>query len=134
MPARKKMSESERAEWVRDMREILVKSSTDKNGRPVVNLVLRHVTRSGMSRSISAFTIVEGDPYVLDYRISKILGWSTDQRNGGVKVSGVGMDMGFHLVYSLACVVAPPRGPENPAYVNGRKVEDPGYNLSHRWL
>jgi hypothetical protein len=122
MPRKVRLSEAERAEWVTDMREVLDTATKDRDGRPVIWQMVKHVTRSGMSRSISSLAIVNGEPFVLDYRISRILDWPTDQSNGGVKVSGVGMDMGFHLVYTLSSVIY--RG----------QASDAGYVLTHRWL
>lgn len=114
--------QAERAEWVSEMREILGRAATDRDGNVVVYTILRHVTRSGMSRSITCFVVVDGEPWTLDYRVSKILGWRTDERHGGIRVSGCGMDMGFHLVYSLS------------RSVYSADESDPGYKLKHRWM
>jgi len=93
---------AERAEWLADMRETLPPGST-------VYTVLRHVSASGMTRSIDAYALLP-DPddsgrivkRWLSYRIAAILGMSYDERRECVKVGGAGMDMGFHLVYSLS--------------------------------
>ena len=69
-----------------------------------VYTVLRHVSRSGMSRSIS---VLDHDNHDVSFWVSRALGWPVDQKNYGVKVSGCGMDMGFHLVYSLSHVLFP---------------------------
>lgn len=68
-----------------------------------VHTVLRHVSRSGMSRSISAIIYdEEGNNYNIDYLVSSLLGRPVDIKRGGVKIGGCGMDMGFALVYSLS--------------------------------
>src|SRR3990167_3525791 len=76
--------------------------------------VLRHRSNSGMFRRISVVkpTIYlnhRGSPrpdfYHLDYNIGALLDWSTDGNGEGVHVGGCGMDMGFHLVYTLARVI-----------------------------
>lgn len=41
----------------------------------------------------------------------------SDHEHNGIKVEGAGMDMGFHLVYSLS-----------------QRLFGDGYKLSHRWL
>ena len=64
--------------------------------------VMRHVSRSGMTRVIDLLTIRDGDIVRIGYDAALALGWPYDYRRGGVKVSGTGMDMGFHLVHSLA--------------------------------
>lgn len=68
-----------------------------------VHTVIRHVTSSGMGRTISVlFAVPNGEIYDMSYAAARALGWSMDHRRGGVKVQGAGMDMAFHLVYSLA--------------------------------
>lgn len=88
-----------------------------------VNLVLRHVSRSGMSRNIAAYI---GDRDVT-WLVAKALGWpvrNSGRTGEGVYVTGCGMDMGFHLVYTLSRYLFPP----------SQAGADTGYNLKHRWL
>lgn len=60
-----------------------------------------HVAQSGLSRHIKVYAI-DGDRiinisgYVADY-----LGWRYTKKEA-VFVGGCGMDMGFHLIYTLA--------------------------------
>ena len=111
--------------------------------------VLRHVSRSGMSRSISCIVHTPEGPQDMSWAVAKLLGWSFDRRNDGVKVSGCGMDMGFHLVYSLSwtlfngaftcigesCPVNDHSNPPHPARVAGSMSHsDAGYALRQRWL
>ena len=109
--------------------------------------VLRHVSRSGMSRSISVVVHTPEGPQDFSWAAARVLGASFDRRNDGVKVSGCGMDMGFHLVYSLSWAIFGPQGfacvgegcPSNDHF-NGDKVythhahTDAGYALRQRWL
>ena len=73
-----------------------------------VYTVLRHVSRSGMSRSISVIVLTEDypnngvHPRDVSFSVAKLLGMSYDMKTGGVKVNGCGMDMGFHLVSNLS--------------------------------
>jgi hypothetical protein len=67
-----------------------------------VSTVLRHVSRSGMSRSISVMHADEDGISDVSYLVARALDDKIDQVNGGVKVGGCGMDMGFHLVYNLS--------------------------------
>jgi hypothetical protein len=76
---------------------------------------LNHVSRSGMSRKISIFVIRNNKPIDISYLAEEKLGWTV--KSDGVHVSGCGMDMGFHLVYSLAQVL----------------FKD-GYALNQKWL
>lgn len=70
-----------------------------------------HVTRSGMQREIGVYvarTTDDGQTYVED--LSWVVAVLTGNRVGdrdGVVVGGAGMDMGFHLVYSLSRMLYP---------------------------
>lgn len=93
--------------------------------------ILRHRSSSGMSRSISLVIPTKDGIQSLDYWIAQAKGESIDQKNGGLKVSGCGMDMGFHLVYNLGRMLWPngvKKGRE------GQPDKDGGYALKHQWL
>lgn len=92
-----KAEQSERLEAIEHLR------ATFKPGDTVCT-ILRHVSRSGMSRSIS---VISPDMADVFYWVSRAVGWPIDRNNYGVKVSGCGMDMGFHLIYSLSYVLYP---------------------------
>ena len=49
----------------------------------------------------------EPDLFNITYHAAKALGWKLMDRDGSrvIKVEGGGMDMGFHLVYSLSSVL-----------------------------
>ena len=87
-----------------------------------VYTVLRHVSRSGMLRHIDVYTLKDNKPVWLTYWVSKLLDYKLAKYDNGLKVSGCGMDMGFHVVYSLS-------------YSLFHETHDrPGYVLNHRWL
>jgi hypothetical protein len=104
-----------------------------------------------MQRSISVVLNDED----LSYWVARATGEKIDQTNGGVKVGGCGMDMGFHLVYNLSRTLYPTyqclgkgdgsyrSGCPSNEHVNhgeGRDVYSPevthsdGYSLHQRWL
>jgi len=87
---------------------------------------LNHVSKSGMSRSIDVYTIQNNEPVFLTQWVARVLGESIDQKNGGIKVSGAGMDMGFHVVYSLGYKL----------FKGSKELTrtDAGYALKQRWL
>ena len=67
----------------------------------VVCTALGHVSRSGMQRQFKVLHgNADGTVEDLSWAVARALGWSLGDR--GVKVNGAGMDMGFHLVYTLA--------------------------------
>jgi hypothetical protein len=111
----------------------------------VVYCELVHVARSGMQRVIQLHRFFDVDKHgrvnrrVLGYHAARVLGWSFKQmaRGGeGVVVNGTGMDMGFHLVYSLGYRLFG-RGVKQRVVRgrNGEKWEtEGGYLLRHDWL
>ena len=66
--------------------------------------VLRSVSRSGMSRAIDCYVFRDNKPLYLSYAIATVLD-ERQNETGAVKVTGCGMDMGFHLVYNLSSVL-----------------------------
>lgn len=140
-PRGKAAAEADRRDAVERLRKLL---------RPgmEVQCVLRSCSRSGMRRRVSLIALdpVTG-PFHLDALAARALQWSRVRQypGEGVVVDGCGMDMGFHLVYSLASVVfgdyvVPLRGADRgrlTRWRNGRgewSPKDAGYALRHRWL
>ena len=74
------------------------------NPAPRVYTILRHVSQSGMSRDISVKVIDSaGDLLDISYSVSKLIGWSLRPKgHNAIRVTGCGMDMGFHLVSVLS--------------------------------
>lgn len=134
---RKSEVEAAKAEAIEELRAMFPPGSTAKT-------VLRHVSQSGMSRSIS---VISPDCEDITYLVLRALDGKFDDRWGGMKRSGCGMDMGFDLIYSLSRVLYNPgyacigdRCPSN-AHVNWRQGDAPvetlhtdGYAISQRWL
>ena len=90
--------------------------------KPIVHTVLRHVSQSGMSRDISLKTVEDGQIRDITYTVAIALGEKPKDKNGQrvIRVNGCGMDMGFHLVYSLSSVLYP-------------NEDRAGYKLSQEW-
>ena len=85
----------------------------------VIYCVLRSVSKSGMSRTIDFFTIDNDRPQHLSGLIKMALGYRW-AKNGGLVVGGCGMDMGFHVVYTVSSVLhGGARG---------------GYEIKHQWI
>ena len=66
-----------------------------------VYCILRHRSSSGMSRRISFAISRGGEITQIDWLIARALDYRLHE-DGGLKVSGCGMDMGFHVVYNLS--------------------------------
>jgi len=88
-----------------------------------VYTILRRVSASGMTRAISLKVIKDGQLYDITYAVSRALGEKCADANGHnvIKVQGVGMDMGFHLVYNLSSVLFAGQ-------------ERAGYELKQHWI
>ena len=132
-------AKSERAEAVARLREWLKPGDT-------VYCVLRHVSRSGMSRVIQVVKPEGDDMVYLGYNVAAAIDAPYDRKREGVKMGGCGMDMGFALVYELAHALWPDgyecigeKCPSND-HVNGDRNYGPhhhnsgGYALKSRWL
>lgn len=71
---------------------------------PRVFTVLRHVSSSGMSRDVSCLVVVDGALRDISWHVARVTGFTLRDSHGRwvVRVSGCGMDMGFHVVYALS--------------------------------
>jgi hypothetical protein len=87
-----------------------------------VYTILRSVSRSGITRCISAVVAHGGEIHDLDWLICKIGLFSLSNKHQGMILRGCGMDMGYHLVYTLSQSLYPQADGEG------------GYVLKHRWL
>ena len=85
--------------------------------------VLAHKSASGMRRVIRFYKIAtsaetgEQETWDLSGNIAKALEYGYNEKYEGVIVNGCGMDMGFHVVYSLS-----------------DKLFTDGYQLTSSWL
>ena len=97
-----------------------------------VYTVLRSVSASGMSRTISLKVAKGGQILDLTYYAGVLLGWKLVEVNGSraLRVGGAGMDMGFHTVYTLSRVLF--RDPI--ANYDAKSNPDAGYLLNQAWL
>jgi hypothetical protein len=96
------------------------------NEGDTVYTVLRSVSSSGMSRTMSLKVAKDGKILDLTYYASVVLDYPLVEVNGSraIRVGGAGMDMGFHVVYSLSSVLFRDESP----------IGDAGYLLSQAWL
>ena len=110
-----------KAQNAADKAEAIEKLKGMLRERQTVYTVLRHVSASGMSRSIDAYIICDNQPIWLSYWAGKALGYKTDNKRGGLILNGCGTDMGFDLVYNLSATVF-------------AGTDRAGYVLNHRWI
>ena len=98
-----------------------------------VYCILRSVSLSGLSRAVSLYVKSEGDMRNIDSLSADVLGYKLSKKEG-LLVSGCGMDMGFHLVYSLGSTLWPNGTETAHGTRNGKPDTDGGYALKHVWL
>lgn len=67
---------------------------------------INHISRSGMSRSITPFLIIDNEPRYIAWSVCVLFGQSRDAYDG-VKMDGCGMNMCFALVYNLGRYLYP---------------------------
>ena len=98
-------------ELTQELRKVLKKDQT-------IYTILRSVSASGMMRTIDMFYVKDNNPTKIHYTTDKVfyLG-KRDGKKEGYRVSGCGMDMGFHLVNGLSS-----------------HLFNDGYYLKHQWF
>lgn len=111
-----KVQQTEQNEAIARLREWVKPGDT-------VYTVLRHVSKTGMTRVIDIKVIRDGEMSHIGYNVALALGMPYDMSKEGVRIGGCGMDMGFQLVYLLGHALF-------------ERVEgaDPGYSLKQRWV
>ena len=84
-----------------DLINLLLNASKDHNGKTRIWGKVEHVSKSGMSRSIKLYVVIDGN-------IQNITGYAADaldkkrDRYWGITVKGVGMDMVHHLIDTVS--------------------------------
>ncbi len=114
--------------------EAIAKLHTLLKPGDIVSTVVRHVARSGMQRSITLMIVHDGETESIDCWVAHALRLTIDRTNGGIKIGGAGMDMGFQLVYLLGQAMWPEGTPKPHGRRNGQPDRAGGYALKHRWL
>jgi hypothetical protein len=91
--------------------------------RPTAYTILKSVSASGMSRTMKVVTYHEGQVLDITWWVAKLgVGTLADKYGQRIiRVGGCGMDMGFHVVYSLSLALY-------------GSANDGGYTLSQEWL
>lgn len=128
--------------------EALHSLRTDVKIKPgeTIYTILRYVSSSGMTRVIDLVVMRKNKPYTITWMAGDILGLKFDRNHRGLRISGGGMDMGYHMVYQLSSALWPKgfkcvkkgntrcfsndhsNGDERSHHPNG------GYALGQEWL
>lgn len=70
----------------------------------IIYAVIHSVSRSGMSRVMSFYVMIDNEPHRLNGLIITACSFKPCKRGAGdgITVNGCGMDMGYHVAYELA--------------------------------
>lgn len=90
-----KAQQSERDQAIAELRETLKPGTT-------VYTILRHVSRSGMSRDIDVYVMQDGEPQRITWLAAKAADLTYSRKAEAIKIGGCGQDMGFVIVYDLS--------------------------------
>lgn len=122
-----KYTKSEKQEALDKLKSWIKKGDT-------IHTTVKHVSKSGMTRHISVRHLKATDnperPVNVsnyDYHVARVLDLPEAPNYQGVKIGGCGMDMGFHLVYSLSRALFK----DEP---KGEGDRDHGYWIKQEWL
>ena len=114
------VAELERSEAIERLRKLFIGDDS-----PVILTINRHTSASGMTRDISLLYVKGGAIHNITYSAALALEWPLSEKSGNraIRVQGVGMDMGFHTVYTLSRVL-----------YKSIMDSDAGYCLKQEWL
>lgn len=130
----KAIAETERVQSLEYLRGILPPKTE-------VLTLMRHVSKSGMSRDIAVLVLIDGALRNITWDVAQATGEPCIDSRGytAIRISGVGTDAGFQLVYHLGYFLYPngfaiPEGSDGPNGDTSGFEKDGGYALRHRWL
>jgi len=117
------LSKKAQAQQEKEQARAYLLSVMEKQATPTLYTSLKHVSSSGMSRDMKVLAVVEGQIIDVTWYVGKLDIGTVKERNGQrvLRVGGCGMDMGFHVVYSVSAVLY---GYE----------ERGAYTIRHEWI
>lgn len=117
------LSKKAQKEQERESARAYLLSILGKQEKPTLYTSLKHVSSSGMSRDMKVLVALDGQILDVTYYVGKLDIGTLKERNGQrvIRVGGCGMDMGFHVVYTVSAVLY--------------GYEDRGaYTIRHEWI
>jgi hypothetical protein len=117
------LSKKAQKEQDRESARAYLLSILNKQNKPTLYTNLKSVSSSGMSRDMKVLAVVESEIVDITYYVGKLDIGTIKERNGQrvIRVGGCGMDMGFHVVYSVSSMLY---GYE----------ERGAYTIRHEWI
>jgi hypothetical protein len=93
-PAKK----SEREEAIEYLKESIKPDDT-------IYVILRHVSKSGMSRLLDLYLIKDGRPFRITWNAARALEVPYDRRREALRIGGYGTDVAFEAAYHLGWAI-----------------------------
>lgn len=89
---------------------------------------LQSVSSTGMSRRLNIFIVKDNNIVNITWHVANVLEYRYNDQKESLVIGGCGMDMGYHVVYSLSSVLGYKK--------SGMGNENTGncYGLNHKWL
>mgnify|MGYP006287434487 CR=1 FL=1 len=117
------LSKKEQQKQEKESAKAYLLSIMEKQEKPTLYTNLKHVSSSGMSRDMKVLAVVDGEIVDVTWYVGKLDIGTLKERNGQrvIRVGGCGMDLGFHVVYSVSAVLY---GYE----------ERGAYTIRHEWI
>ena len=117
------LSKKAQKEQERESARAYLLSILERQVKPTLYTNLKSVSSSGMSRDMKVLAVVEGEIVDITYYVGKLDIGTIKERNGQrvIRVGGCGMDMGFHVVYTVSAILY---GYE----------ERGAYTIRHEWI
>ena len=133
------MGQVGRSKYIRTRQEATTRVKERLKPGDTVYCVLKHRSQSGVLRRIQLLIVDKKTKSIEDisYWVAHAIKYHISKVDGALVVRGCGMDMGFHVVYSLGRVLFPRGGSINKSqrrFMLKRRETDGGYLLRHVWL
>ena len=90
--------------------------------------IMRHVSASGMYRTIDVVIIRKTQPMIISYDVAMATGHRFDKKHHAIGMGGCGYDIGFEIVSSISHLLWPKGIIRSGEFVHSSSI------LQHRWI
>lgn len=117
------LSKKAQAQQEKEEARAFLLSILESQKTPTLYTNLKHVSSSGMSRDMKVLAVIDGQIRDVTWYVATLGVGTLKERNGQrvIRVGGCGMDMGFHVVYTVS------------ALLYGYE-ERGAYTIRHEWI
>jgi len=117
------LSKKAQAQQEKEEARAFLLSILESQKTPTLYTNLKHVSSSGMSRDMKVLAVIDEQIRDVTWYVARLGVGTLKERNGQrvIRVGGCGMDMGFHVVYTVS------------ALLYGYE-ERGAYTIRHEWI